>query len=155
MSDSVQPHRWQPTRLPHPWDFPAKSTGVGRHCLLRKLIWGYRVFLVVGFSLSSLEIYSATPLWPTEFLLKDQLLTLWGFPCMLLADFSLAAFNIFSLCLILVSLINMCLNLFLFGFVLYGTLHFLDLTIFFLTLGKFLIITTSDPFSCSVLLGPI
>ena len=21
MSDSVRPHRWQPTRLPHPWDF--------------------------------------------------------------------------------------------------------------------------------------
>ena len=20
VSDSVQPHRWQPTRLPHPWD---------------------------------------------------------------------------------------------------------------------------------------
>ena len=34
MSDSVQPHRWQPTRLLHPWDFPDKSTGVGCHCLL-------------------------------------------------------------------------------------------------------------------------
>ena len=34
MSDSVQPHRWQPTRLPRPWDFPGKSTGVGCHCLL-------------------------------------------------------------------------------------------------------------------------
>ena len=52
---------------------------------------------------------------------------------MLLADFSLAAFNIFSLCLIFVSLINMCLNLFLFGFVLYGTLHFLNLTDYFLS----------------------
>ena len=28
------PHRWQPTRLLHPWDFPSKSTGVGCHCLL-------------------------------------------------------------------------------------------------------------------------
>ena len=28
MSDSVQPHRGQPTRLPHPWDSPGKSTGV-------------------------------------------------------------------------------------------------------------------------------
>ena len=35
MSDSVQPHRRQPTRLLHPWDFPAKSTGVGCHCLLQ------------------------------------------------------------------------------------------------------------------------
>ena len=31
MSDSVQPHRHQPTRLPHPWDSPGKNTGVGCH----------------------------------------------------------------------------------------------------------------------------
>ena len=36
VSDSVQPHRRQPTRLPRPWDFPGKSTGVGCHCLLRR-----------------------------------------------------------------------------------------------------------------------
>ena len=27
--DSVRPHRWQPTRLLCPWDFPGKNTGVG------------------------------------------------------------------------------------------------------------------------------
>ena len=26
----------QPTRLPHPWDFPGKSTGVGCHCPLQQ-----------------------------------------------------------------------------------------------------------------------
>ena len=35
MSDSVRPHRQQPTRLPHPWDSPGKNTGVGCHCLLQ------------------------------------------------------------------------------------------------------------------------
>ena len=35
MSDSVQPHRRQPTRLPHPWDSPGKNTGVGCHFLLQ------------------------------------------------------------------------------------------------------------------------
>ena len=35
MSDSVRPHRWQPTRLPRPWDSPAKNTGVGCHFLLQ------------------------------------------------------------------------------------------------------------------------
>ena len=35
MSDSVRPHRWQPTRLLRPWDSPGKSTGVGRHFLLQ------------------------------------------------------------------------------------------------------------------------
>ena len=34
-SDSVRPHRWQPTRLPHPWDSPGKNTGVGCHFLLQ------------------------------------------------------------------------------------------------------------------------
>ena len=35
MSDSVQPHRLQPTRLPRPWDSPGKNTGVGCHVLLQ------------------------------------------------------------------------------------------------------------------------
>ena len=35
MSDSVQLHRWQPTRLPRPWDSPGKNTGVGCHFLLQ------------------------------------------------------------------------------------------------------------------------
>ena len=36
MTDSMRPHRLQPTRLLCPWDFPGKSTGVGRHCLLHQ-----------------------------------------------------------------------------------------------------------------------
>ena len=35
MSDSVQPHRWQPARLPCPWDSPGKNTGVDCHFLLQ------------------------------------------------------------------------------------------------------------------------
>jgi len=31
----VRPHRWQPTRLPHPWGSPGKNTGVGCHFLLQ------------------------------------------------------------------------------------------------------------------------
>ena len=34
MSNSVQPHRRQPTRLPRPWDSPGKNTGVDC-CLIR------------------------------------------------------------------------------------------------------------------------
>ena len=34
VSDSVWPHKQQPTRLPHPWDSPGNNTGVGCHCLL-------------------------------------------------------------------------------------------------------------------------
>ena len=37
MSDSVRPHRRQPTRLPPPWDSPGKNTGVICHFLLQCL----------------------------------------------------------------------------------------------------------------------
>ena len=35
VSDSVRPHRQQPTRLRRPWDSPGKNTGVGCHFLLQ------------------------------------------------------------------------------------------------------------------------
>ena len=35
MSDSVRPHRQQPTRLASPWDSPGKNSGVGCHFLLQ------------------------------------------------------------------------------------------------------------------------
>ena len=36
VSNCSRPRGLQPTRLPHPWDFPGKSTGVGCHCRLRR-----------------------------------------------------------------------------------------------------------------------
>ena len=35
VSDSVRPHRRQPTRLPRPWDPPGKNTELGCHFLLQ------------------------------------------------------------------------------------------------------------------------
>ena len=35
VSNSVRPHRRQPSRLCHPWDSPGKNTGVGCHFLLQ------------------------------------------------------------------------------------------------------------------------
>ena len=35
MSDSVGPQRWQPTKLPCPWNSPGKNTGVACHFLLQ------------------------------------------------------------------------------------------------------------------------
>ena len=37
VSDSVQPHRQQPTRLHCPWDSSGKNTGVGCHFLLQSM----------------------------------------------------------------------------------------------------------------------
>ena len=39
VSDSLQPHGLQPTRLLCPWDFPAKITGVGCHRLFHQWTW--------------------------------------------------------------------------------------------------------------------
>ena len=38
VSDSLQPHGLQPTRLLCPWDSPGKNTGVGGHFLLQGII---------------------------------------------------------------------------------------------------------------------
>ena len=35
VSNSVRPHRWQPMRLPCPWDSPGKNPGVSCHFLLQ------------------------------------------------------------------------------------------------------------------------
>ena len=56
-----------------------------------------------------------------------------GVPLYVICRFSLAAFNNFSLSLIFAGLITMCLGVFVLGFILYGTLHFLDLGDYFLS----------------------
>ena len=72
-----------------------------------------------------------------------------GVPLYVICCFSFPAFNIFSLYLIFDSLINMCLGMFLLGFILYGTLcsSWTWLTISFHILGKFSTIIYSNIFS--------
>ena len=53
VSDSSRPHRLQPTRLLHPWDFPGKSTGVGCHCLIH--VFTCYVFTCYVFTITSLK----------------------------------------------------------------------------------------------------
>jgi len=50
VSDSVRPHKRQPTRLPRPWDSPGKNTGVGCHALLQG------IFLTQGLNLCLLGL---------------------------------------------------------------------------------------------------
>ena len=45
MSNSLQPHELQPTRLLCPWNFPGKNTGVGCHSLFQG------IFLIQGSNL--------------------------------------------------------------------------------------------------------
>ena len=53
MSDSVWPPRWQPTRLPHPWDSPGKNTGMGCHFLLQNMTYRYFYLICVVFKKTS------------------------------------------------------------------------------------------------------
>ena len=72
-----------------------------------------------------------------------------GFPLYIPCCFSLAAFNILSLCQVFVSLISMCLGVFLLEFIMYGTLcaSWTWLTISFSMMGKFSTIISSKIFS--------
>ena len=49
VSDSVGPHRWQPTGLLCPWDSPGKNTGMSCHFLLpiRALLVKYTLSLAM------------------------------------------------------------------------------------------------------------
>ena len=49
-SDSLWPREPQPARLPCPWDFPSKNTGVGFHALLQE------IFLTQGLNPSLLHL---------------------------------------------------------------------------------------------------
>ena len=72
-----------------------------------------------------------------------------GFSLYVTCCFFLAAFHTLSLCLIILSLFNMCLSVFLLGFVLSGTLcaSWIWLTISSFFLWKFLTIIASKIFS--------
>ena len=61
--------------------------------LIQEEFYSGRIFLVVGFSSSLAEIYHAIPFWPTELLLKSQLIALREFPHLFFCCFSLVAFN--------------------------------------------------------------
>ena len=74
------------------------------------------------------------------------------FPLYVTCCFSLTAFSILYLCSVFVSLISVCLDVFLLGFVLYGTLcaFWTSLTISFSMLGKFSTIISSKIFSYTI-----
>ena len=87
--------------------------------ILNEILAGYSV---LSCRFSPFSILNISCLLACRVLLKDQLLSVWGFPHILFVSSPLMLFNILSLCLVFVSLISMCLGMFLFGFILYGTL---------------------------------
>ena len=120
-----------------------------------------RVILVVGSSLSSLEVYHCHSLLACRVSAEKSAINLMGVPLYVICHFSFVAFNNFSLSLIFVKLITVCLGMFLLGFILPGTLcaSWTWVAISFPTLGMFSTIISSNiflgPFSLSSPLGPL
>ena len=108
-----------------------------------------RVILVVGFFPFITLNMSCHSLLACRVSAERSAVNLLGIPLYVICCFSLAAFNIFSLYLMFDSLINMCLGVFLLGFILYRTLctSWTWLTISFAMLGKFSTIISSNIFS--------
>ena len=75
VSDSLQPHGLQPTRLLHPWDFPGRNTGVGCHCLLRLLVYVLLSILLLKFRL----IVHGNTYWSVITFSKASVFTLLNF----------------------------------------------------------------------------
>ena len=121
---------------------------------LNKSLAGY-IFLVVGSSFSSLGTYHAIPFWPVDVLWRNMLITLMGFPLYVICHVSFVVFNNLFLSLIFVSLITVCLDVFLLGFILPGALcaSWTWFTLSFRMLGEFSAIMSSNicsgPFSLS------
>ena len=69
---TVRPHRWQPTRLPRPWDSPGKNTGVGCHFLLQCMkVKSERSRSVMSDSLQPHGLQPTSLLHPWHFLGKS------------------------------------------------------------------------------------
>ena len=97
MFNSVRPQRWQPTRLPRPWDSPGKNTGVGCYFLLRcmkvkvKLLSRVRLLVTPwtaayqvppSMGSSRQEYWSGVPLpSPLSRLVTSNFVTLWTVAC--------------------------------------------------------------------------
>ena len=81
VSDSLQPHGLQPTRLLRPWDFADKNTGVSCHFLLYGKIEPYFKLLFKMASEQGSESHSvmSDSLQPHA-LQPSRLLCLWDFP---------------------------------------------------------------------------
>ena len=120
-----------------------------------------RVILVVGFSPFITFNMSCHSLLACRFSAEKSADSLMGVPFYVTCCFPLSAFNILSLYLIFAILITMCLGVFLFGLILYGTLcaSWTWMSVSFSRLEKFQLLCLqlcSQSLSLSILhLGPL
>ena len=111
---------------------------------LNEILAGYSNLGCKLFSFITLSM-SCHSLLASRVSIERSAVILMGIPLCVICYFSLAVFNIFSLCLMFVNLINMCLEVFHLGFILFGTLwvSWIWVIISFPILGKFSTIISS------------
>ena len=116
--------------------------------ILNEILAGYSNLGCRVFPFSTLNI-SCHSLLAYRVCAERSVVKRMGFPLYVTCCISLAAFNGLSLCLVIVSLISMCLGMFLLGLNLNGTLwsSWTWWTIFFSILGKFSTTMSSKNFS--------
>ena len=104
---------------------------------------GCRLFSFITLSISCHSLLA----WRVS--IERSAVILMGIPLCVICCFSFAAFNIYSLCLIFITVINMCLGVFCLGFILFGTLwvSWNWVAISFSILGKFSTIISLSIFS--------
>ena len=112
------------------------------------LVGGFSYNLLFSYNLQHFKYILPLPL-VSRVSAEKSAINLIAIPFYVICSFSLAAFNIFSLYLTFDSLVNMCLGVFLLGFILYGTLctSWPWVVISVPMLGKFLTIISSNIFS--------
>ena len=116
--------------------------------ILNEILAGYINLGCRVFTFSTLNIFCHS-LLAYRFSAERLAVKNMGFPLYVTCCFSLAAFDILSFCLVFVSLISMCLGMFLLGFFLCRALcaSWTSLTISFFMLGKTSTIIYSEVFS--------
>ena len=83
-SSPVEPHRWQPTRLPRPWDSPGKNTGLGCHFLLDSILKSRDITLPTNVHLVK-AVFSRGHVWMWQLYYKEGwVLKNWSFQTVVL-----------------------------------------------------------------------
>ena len=103
--------------------------------ILNEILAGYSNLGCRFFPFSTLNISCHSLLACRVSAERSAVKPLW-FPLFVTCCFSLAAFNILSLCLVFVTLISMCLGMFLLGFILCGTVCALGPDYFLFHVGE-------------------
>ena len=94
----MPPHRWQPTKLPHPWDSPGKNTGVGCLFLLQcmKVKSEFYTNLTESLKDSGCILILSLLVQKNPLIVAEAIIMYAAFPCLHIPIYVLYKFNVFT-----------------------------------------------------------